>query len=148
MTGDKLGKENRVSSKIKGAEFPLEALPSWASSEVSPASRSREDVTFDAFANDCAVDDANGSLMAPTDNVVQIPRIALSKFEMVVADHGPLIGYLLGDVFQPKGKDERLKVGMVYVPRNQDVHTAAGYPKHCEEMNKRLREALLSYIRV
>ena len=56
-----------------------------------------------------------------------------------------VIAYLLGDEFpSSKGRDAHLKVNMVYIPRNQDVHTAAGYPNHSEEMNKRLKEIACS----
>ena len=124
------------SSQDRPVNASFEMLPPWES--TSPGS-SREDVTFDALKSS----GATSLTVPPTLHDVEIPMIAFSKFENV--DQSPVIAYLLGDEFpSSKGRDAHLKVNMVYIPRNQDVHTAAGYPNHSEEMNKRLKEIACS----
>ena len=124
------------SSKVRAVNASFEMLPPWES--TSPGS-SREDVTFDALKSS----GATSLTVPPTLHDVEIPMIAFTKFENV--DQSPVIAYLLGDEFpSSKGRDAHLKVNMVYIPRNQDVHTAAGYPNHCEEMKKRLNEIACS----
>ena len=130
LTPKKLPKAKSDSCKVFEKNGSLETLPSWTSH--SPGS-SREDVTFDTLSSRSA----SGSQVLPTHHDFQIPSIVFTKFQAV--EERPCIGYLLGDEFLVKG-DPCLKVRTLYIPRNQDVHNAATYSVHCEEMKTRLDE--------
>ena len=128
LTPMKLPKKKRDSCKFLEKNDSFEALPLWTSR--SPGS-SREDVTFDTLCSRSA----SGPQVLPAHHDFHIPFIVFTKFQAV--EQRPCIGYLLGNEFLVRGQDSCLKVRTLYIPRNQDVHNAATYSVHCEEMQNR-----------